>query len=218
MHFFCNASALASSCTIHSSWEMLTVVTGHVAASSFSLLVEWELQDGTNSEKEDCKVGLCKGRLAVTVGGRFPQSFQGNKVRAHSGLIFRLFFDKPVHTKHSSAKCLEQIVVWWVNVKCLPSSLRIAWIHFLRKAISFVNWWNVTNLDTGLSGFSPLWFPLDLHCGTQQEWGIMFTLPNSLVFMYVSQWRHRINNQPEVRLRVGAFDVGVLAHVASRIQ
>ena len=28
---------------------------------------------------------------------------------------------------------------------------------------------------------------------------------------------HRINNQPEVRLRVGAFDVGVLAHVASRI-
>ena len=28
---------------------------------------------------------------------------------------------------------------------------------------------------------------------------------------------HGINNQPEVRLRVGAFDVGVLAHVASRI-
>ena len=28
---------------------------------------------------------------------------------------------------------------------------------------------------------------------------------------------HRINNQPEVRLRVGAFDVSVLAHVDSRI-
>ena len=30
-------------------------------------------------------------------------------------------------------------------------------------------------------------------------------------------YNHRINNQPEVRLRVGAFDVGVLTHVASRI-
>ena len=28
---------------------------------------------------------------------------------------------------------------------------------------------------------------------------------------------HRINNQPEVRLRVGTFDVGVLVHVTSRI-
>ena len=32
-----------------------------------------------------------------------------------------------------------------------------------------------------------------------------------------SRYSHRINNQPDVRLRVGAFDVGVLAHVASRI-
>ena len=31
------------------------------------------------------------------------------------------------------------------------------------------------------------------------------------------KYNHRINNQPEVRLRVGTFDVGVLAHVASRI-
>ena len=39
----------------------------------------------------------------------------------------------------------------------------------------------------------------------------------SISVRFSVRFGHRINNQPEVRLRVGAFDVGVLAHVASRI-
>ena len=38
-----------------------------------------------------------------------------------------------------------------------------------------------------------------------------------IIIILLTVQNHRINNQPEVRLRVGAFDVGVLAQVASRI-
>ena len=122
-------------------------------------------------------------------------------------LSFCLFPFKPVHTKQYFVKCLKQMVVLSIILKCLPSSLCMAWPHFLHKYLSFVNLWNVKN------EFSPLWFSIDLHNGTQQEWGItaislrwikpspcyVYTfhwlrlargLPNDLTFMRASQWHN----------------------------